>query len=75
MLDKVSNHPYLDIAGAMQTMKIEMKQEKVTKNTIRYAAIDEDSPVPTVYVKKAGLSDPAPKAITLIIEVEDDVRT
>jgi hypothetical protein len=54
-------------------MKIEMQQEKVTKNTIRYAAINEESPVPTVYVKKSGLPEPAPQAITLIIEIGDDV--
>tara|TARA_B110000977_G_scaffold198777_1_gene284424 strand:+ start:416 stop:580 length:165 start_codon:yes stop_codon:yes gene_type:complete len=54
-------------------MKIKMQQEKVTKNTIRYAAIDEESPVPTVYVKKTGLPAPAPQVITLIIEVGDDV--
>jgi|TARA_B100000959_G_scaffold265040_1_gene306138 hypothetical protein len=50
-------------------MKIEMQQEKVTKNTIRYAALDEESPIPTVYVKKSGLPDPAPKVIILTIEV------
>ena len=50
-----------------------MQQEKVTKNTIRYAAINEESPVPTVYVKKSGLPEPAPQAITLIIEIGDDV--
>lgn len=52
-------------------MKIEMRQEKVTKNTIRYAALDEESPVPTVYVKKSGLPEPAPENITLVIEVKD----
>ncbi len=52
-------------------MKIDMQQEKVTKNTIRYAAIDDESPVPTVYVKKSGLPDPAPKTITLSIEIRD----
>ena len=50
-------------------MKIEMHQEKVTKNTVRYAAVDEESPVPTVYVKKSGLPEPAPQAITLTIEI------
>ena len=50
-------------------MKIEMRQEKVTKNTIRYAAIDEESPIPTVYIKKSGLPEPAPQTIMLIIEV------
>jgi hypothetical protein len=50
-------------------MKVEMRQEKVTKNTVRYAAVDEDSPVSTVYVKKSGLPEPAPQAITLSIEI------
>ena len=54
-------------------MKIEMHQEKVTKNTVRYAAVDEESPVPTVYVKKSGLPEPPPKSITLIIEFRGDV--
>ena len=54
-------------------MKITMQQEKVTKNTVRYAAVDEESPVPTVYVKKSGLPEPAPKSITLIIEIGGDV--
>ena len=53
----------------MQRMKIEMHQEKVTKNTVRYAAVDEESPVPTVYVKKSGLPEPAPQAITLTIDI------
>ena len=57
----------------MQRMKIEMHQEKVTKNTVRYAAVDEESPVPTVYVKKSGLPEPAPKAITLTIEIGSTV--
>ena len=52
-------------------MKVDMRQEKVTKNTIRYAAVDDESAVPTVYVKKSGLPDPAPKAITLVIEFSD----
>ena len=71
MLDRVSNHPDSYIAGAMHITKIEMKQEKATKNTIRYAAIDEDSYVPTVRVKNAGLSNWVSKEISLIIE--DDV--
>ena len=49
-------------------MKIEMRQEKITKNTIRYESINEESPVPTLYVKKTGLPDPAPQTITVVIE-------
>jgi len=51
-------------------MKVDMRQEKVTKNTIRYAAVDDESPVPTVYVKKSGLPDPAPERITLVVEFD-----
>ncbi len=72
-MSKVFNQPYLNVAGVTPEVKIKMQQEKVTKNTIRYAAIDEESPVPTVYVKKTGLPEPAPQVITLIIEVGDDV--
>ena len=54
-------------------MKVEMRQEKVTKNTVRYAAVDEESPVPTVYVKKSWLPEPAPQAITLTIEIGSNV--
>ena len=54
-------------------MKIEMHQEKVTKNTVRYAAVDKESSVPTVYVKKSGLPEPAPQAITLTIEIGSTV--
>ena len=54
-------------------MKVEMRQEKVTKNTVRYAALDEESPVPTVYVKKSGLPEPAPLTITLTIEIGSNV--
>ena len=54
-------------------MKVEMRQEKVTKNTVRYAAVDEESPVPTVYVKKSGLLEPAPQTITLTIEIGSNV--
>jgi hypothetical protein len=43
----------------------EMIQDKVTKNTIRYSAIEEDSSVPTVYIKKSGLPNPAPEIIML----------
>lgn len=50
---------------------IEMKQEKITKNMIRYAATDNDSLVPTVYIKKSGLPEPAPKIIRLTIELDD----
>ena len=50
-----------------------MRQEKVTKNTVRYAAVDEESPVPTVYVKKSGLPEPAPQTITLTIEFGSNV--
>jgi|TARA_B100001971_G_C18229054_1_gene562655 hypothetical protein len=50
-------------------MKIEMRQEKVTKNTVRYAAVDEEGPIPTVYVKKSGLPDPAPQTIILTLEI------
>jgi len=50
-------------------MKIEMRQEKVTKNTIRYAALNDESPIPTVHVKKSGLPEPAPQTIVLIIEI------
>ena len=46
-----------------------MRQEKVTKNTIRYAATDEESAVPTVYVKKSGLPEPAPQTIVLTMEM------
>ena len=48
-----------------------MRQEKVTKNMIRYAATDQESPVPTVYVKKSGLPEPAPQIITVVIEIGD----
>ena len=72
-MSKVFNQPYLNVAGVTPEVKIKMQQEKVTKNTIRYAAIDEESPVPTVYVKKTGLPEPSPQVITLIIEVGDDV--
>ena len=54
-------------------MKVEMRQEKVTKNTVRYAALCEESPVPTVYVKKSGLPEPAPRSITLSIEIKSSV--
>ena len=54
-------------------MKVETRQEKVTKNTVRYAAVDEESPVPTVYVKKSGLPEPAPQTITLTIEIGSNV--
>ena len=54
-------------------MNIEMHQEKVTKNTVRYSAVDDESPVPTVYIKKSGLPEPAPRAITLTIEIGSTV--
>ena len=49
-------------------MKIEMRLEKATKNTIRYAAVDDKSPVTTVYINKSGLPQPAPQTIMLTIE-------
>ena len=59
--------------GVIEGMKIEMRQEKVTKNTARYAALCEESPVPTVYVKKSGLPEPAPRSITLSIVIKSSV--
>lgn len=51
-------------------MKIEMTHTKSTKGTRVYTDAADKAPVPTLYIKKAALSDPPPKTITVIIGVE-----
>ena len=47
------------------TVNLNLNRE--TKNTFRYDDPNEDSPVPSVYVKKAALKDGAPESITVTI--------
>ena len=41
----------------MKTIEIEMKYSKSTKNTHVYRDDSEESPVPTLYVKRGALPD------------------
>lgn len=49
-----------------EAVVIEMTLDKETPNTFRFAANDEDAPVPTVYVKRSAF-DGKPESITLTI--------
>ncbi len=52
----------------MAEVKVEMKKEKETKNTFRYQALKEDSPIPTLYISKSALAELGnPESITLSV--------
>ena len=51
---------------------IKMEWSKSTKGTHVYANNDSDTPVPTIYIKKNGLPQEAPKNITLTIEYDEN---
>ncbi len=40
---------------------IRMEQDKVTKGTYRYAAVEEHAAVGTVYISKSAFPDSAPR--------------
>jgi len=48
---------------------IVLEQDKETKSTIRFAAVEEDAPVEQVYVSKAFAEKlPQPRTISITIE-------
>jgi len=51
---------------------IKMDWTKSTKGTHVYANNEPDTPVSTIYIKRSGLPDDAPKKISLTIEFEDN---
>jgi len=51
---------------------IKMDWTKSTKGTHVYANNDSESPVSTIYIKRSGLPNDAPKKIILTIEFEDN---
>lgn len=60
----------------MQThFEATFRQEKETKNAVRYQEIEDGSNpvgVGTLYVKKSALPSPAPELITVAIKIGDD---
>ena len=53
----------------MEKQVLTFTQERVTKNTIRYAEQTEGDPlVGTIYVQKSALGQPPPQSITVTIE-------
>jgi len=44
-----------------------MEQDKVTKGTYRYAAVEENAAVGTVYISKSAFPDGAPQAIQVTV--------
>lgn len=56
--------------AAANKIKVPMSFSKSTKGTHVYQADDPDAFIPTVYIKKAAMTDPA-KQITLIVETSD----
>lgn len=60
----------------MEKIEITMFQDKVTKNTVRYAAEREERDVPpavpVVYIQKWAIGDPPPTSVKLTVEVSSD---
>ncbi len=48
-------------------ISIRMEQDKETKGTYRYAAVDENAAVSTVYISKSAFPGGAPKAIEVTV--------
>ena len=48
-----------------------MDYSKSTKGTHVYSNSENDTPVPTLYIKRSTLPQDAPKSITLTIEFDD----
>lgn len=53
----------------MKTIEIEMDYVKSTKNTHVYGDCTDKTPVPTLYIKRAALSD-KPNSIKVVINYE-----
>jgi hypothetical protein len=54
------------LAGT-QIVGLPMTLDRETKNTVRYAAADEDLPVTTVYINKSAFAGAYPETIQLTI--------
>ena len=50
---------------------VKMEWSKETKGTHVYANNESDTAVPTIYIKKNGLPEEAPRSITLTIEYDE----
>ncbi len=52
----------------MTEVKVAMQKEKETKNTFRYQALEEDSPIPTLYINKSAIAELGdPDVITIVV--------
>lgn len=52
-------------------MTTKLKYTKATKSTFVYVSEDADAAIPTLYIKKSALPNPAPESITVTIEVDN----
>jgi len=50
---------------------IEMKHAKSTPGTHVYGCIEENTPVPTLYIKKGALPDSPPETVTVTLEWDE----
>ena len=49
---------------------VTMQLDRETKNTYRFAAVEEDGPIDTLYIKKAAFNGDKPAAVTVSVEAK-----
>lgn len=54
-------------ATTTNLVTVNLNMSKETKNTFRFDDPDEDSPIPSVYIKKSALKDGPPESITVTV--------